>query len=72
MRDSFMIMPEMGGKETFESLQQIDPGVKVLISSGYSLDGPAREVLQKGALGFIQKPYKLNELSQKIHSILKD
>lgn len=67
-----LIMPEMGGKETFESLQQIDPGVKVLISSGYSLDGRAREVLQKGALGFIQKPYKLNELSQKIHSILKN
>ncbi len=67
-----LIMPEMGGKETFESLQKIDPGVKVLISSGYSLDGAARGVLEKGALGFIQKPFKLNELSQKIHTILQN
>ncbi|HOO37677.1 MAG TPA: PAS domain S-box protein [Deltaproteobacteria bacterium] len=65
-----MIMPEMGGSQTYDRLKAIDPDVKVLLSSGYSRDGQAEEILKKGCLGFIQKPFNMKDLSQKIAEIL--
>ncbi|MBE9593854.1 MAG: response regulator [Proteobacteria bacterium] len=65
-----MIMPEMGGGETFDRLKKINPRVKVLLSSGYSIDGEATEILERGCDGFIQKPFTVEELSQKIREIL--
>lgn len=65
-----IVMPGMGGGEVFDRLKIINPGVKVLLSSGYSLDGQASEILARGCSGFINKPYNLKELSQKIRSIL--
>jgi two-component system, cell cycle sensor histidine kinase and response regulator CckA len=65
-----MLMPAMGGPETFQELKAIDPGVRVLLSSGYSLDGEAQEVMAAGARGFIQKPYRLAMLSHKVAEIL--
>jgi CheY-like chemotaxis protein len=65
-----MIMPGMGGGETFDRLKQIDPEVRVLLSSGYSLEGQAKDILNRGCLGFIQKPYKIEELAAKIQDIL--
>lgn len=65
-----MIMPEMGGGETFDRLKQIDPDVKVLLSSGYSIDGQAKEILDRGCGGFIQKPFHLQELSQELRRVL--
>jgi len=65
-----MIMPEMGGEETYDTLKEINPKVKVLLSSGYSIDGKAKEILEKGCDGFIQKPFTVEELSQKIREIL--
>jgi len=65
-----MIMPEMGGEETYDTLKEINPKVKVLLSSGYSIDGKAKEILEKGCDGFIQKPFTIEELSQKIREIL--
>ena len=67
-----MIMPEMGGGETFDRLRQIDPEIKVLLSSGYSIDGRAQDILNRGCNGFIQKPFNLNELSKKLKDILKE
>jgi len=67
-----MIMPGMGGGETFDHLRKIDPGLKVLLSSGYSLDGQAKEILQRGCNGFIQKPFDIKQLSNKIREILED
>ena len=64
-----MIMPGMGGGDVFDRLKEIDPGVKVLLSSGYSMNGQASEILARGCLGFINKPFNLKELSQKIRSI---
>ncbi|MEA2060521.1 MAG: response regulator [Thermodesulfobacteriota bacterium] len=61
-----MIMPDMDGEETFKTLKKIDPRVKVVLSSGYSIDGQARHILDMGCQGFIQKPFTLNILSQKI------
>ena len=65
-----MLMPGMGGAETFQKLKEIDPGVRVLLSSGYSLDGEAQQVMAAGARGFIQKPYRLAVLSHKVAEIL--
>jgi len=67
-----MIMPVMGGGETFEKLKEIDSNVRVLLSSGYSLTSEASEILAKGCAGFIQKPFYMKELSQKIAEILKE
>jgi len=65
-----MIMPEMGGEETYDKLKEINPKAKVLLSSGYSIDGKAKEILERGCDGFIQKPFTVEELSQKIREIL--
>lgn len=65
-----LIMPDMGGGETYDQLREINPRVKVLLSSGYSIDGQASEILKRGCDGFIQKPFKARELSQMIRDIL--
>ena len=65
-----MIMPDISGKDTFDILQRINPSVRVLLSSGYSLDGQAKEIMKNGCRGFIQKPFTMSELSNKIRGIL--
>jgi len=63
-----MVMPVMSGRETFRLLREIEPNVKALLASGYSLDGDAQAILDDGVLGFIQKPYgrkALDELLKK-------
>jgi len=65
-----MIMPDISGKDTFNALQRINPSVRVLLSSGYSLDGQAKEIMQDGCKAFIQKPFTMSELSNKIRGIL--
>ena len=65
-----IVMPKMGGKETFEALREISPSLPVLLSSGYTLEGVAQEILDKGANGFIQKPYGLSELARAVRGIL--
>jgi two-component system cell cycle sensor histidine kinase/response regulator CckA len=65
-----LVMPHMGGKEAFARIRQRFPGVKVLVSSGYSENGEAREMLQNGADGFIQKPYQIRMITVKIREIL--
>ncbi|HPN94081.1 MAG: Blue-light-activated protein [bacterium ADurb.Bin236] len=59
-----MIMPEMDGSEVFEELKKIDPRAKIVICSGYSKDGAAAALLEKGAISFLQKPFDLQELKQ--------
>jgi two-component system cell cycle sensor histidine kinase/response regulator CckA len=65
-----MIMPGMEVGETYDRLKDIQPNLKVLLSSGYSLDGKATEILKRGGDGFIQKPYDIGGLSQKLREIL--
>jgi two-component system cell cycle sensor histidine kinase/response regulator CckA len=65
-----MIMPKMGGGEVFDHLKKINPKVKVLLSSGYSINNEAAKILEKGCT-FIQKPFDIKQLSQTIHEILK-
>jgi PAS domain S-box-containing protein len=65
-----MIMPGMGGGTVFDRLRAINPEAPVLLSSGYSLNGQALDIMRRGCRGFIQKPFNLNQLQQKIHEIL--
>jgi two-component system cell cycle sensor histidine kinase/response regulator CckA len=67
-----MIMPDVGGSEVYEKIKKIDPEAKILLSSGYSIDGQATEILNKGCNGFIQKPFNLKDLSKKIREVLKN
>jgi CheY-like chemotaxis protein len=65
-------MPDMGGGEVYDRLLRTDPGVRVILSSGYSLNGEAEQILARGCDGFIQKPFSLNTLSAKIREILEE
>lgn len=65
-----MIMPAMGGGEVFNRIREINPRVPVLLSSGYSIDGQAREIMDRGCDGFIQKPFTIETLSKSIRVIL--
>ena len=65
-----MIMPDMGGGETFSRMRAIRPNAKILLSSGYSLDSRASAIMKQGCNGFIQKPFNLKKLSHKIREIL--
>ena len=65
-----MIMPGMGGAETYDRLKEINPDSKVLLSSGYSINGQATEILKRGCNAFIQKPFNIEKLSHKIREIL--
>ncbi|MBW2644090.1 MAG: response regulator, partial [Deltaproteobacteria bacterium] len=65
-----MIMPDMGGGETYDRLKKINPEIKVLLSSGYSINGQASEIMNRGCNGFIPKPFNVEQLSRKIREIL--
>ena len=65
-----MIMPGISGKEAFDILRQADPSVKVLLSSGFSVDSQAKDIMAAGCRGFIQKPFTMAQLSQKVRQIL--
>jgi len=66
-----MRMPYNGGT-TFFQLKKINANVKVLIASGYAIDQQIREMMEQGCSGFIQKPFSINALSQKIMNVLND
>ena len=65
-----LIMPDMKGGLVYDALKGINPHVKVLLSSGYSVNGQATEILNRGCNGFIQKPFNTKDISQKIRDIL--
>jgi len=64
-----MIMPDMMGGETYDRIKEITPHVKVLLSSGYSINGHATEIMKRGCDGFIQKPFNTKKLSEKLKEI---
>ena len=65
-----MIMPGVGGEEVYERMREINPDVIVLISSGFSMDDTAKDMLEKGCKDFIQKPFHIKVLSRKIKDAL--
>jgi PAS domain S-box-containing protein len=66
-----MIMPETGGGEVFDELKRINPEVRVLLASGYSMQGQARTIMNRGCTGFIQKPFTMDDLALKLQAALK-
>lgn len=66
-----MVMPRIGGGEVFDELNKINPGVKVLLSSGYSLNGEAGKIINRGCVGFIQKPFTIRDISVQLKKIIK-
>jgi two-component system cell cycle sensor histidine kinase/response regulator CckA len=67
-----MIMPEMNGKDTYDALKKINPAVKVLLVSGYSQNKQIDELMDQGCHGFIQKPFDIVQLSQKLREVLEE
>jgi len=65
-----LLMPGMSGVETFDRLKSVDPQVKVILSTGDNLIGQPKHIMERGCNGFIQKPFKMQELSQKIRKVL--
>ena len=66
-----MIMPGMGGGEVYDILKKINPEIKVLLSSGYSLSGQGEEILERGCDDFIQKPFNTEQLSRRARELLE-
>jgi len=65
-----LVMPGMAGGEAFDRIRELDSVVPVLLSSGYSIDGQAAAILERGCNGFIQKPFTMERLSRKVRSVL--
>ncbi|MBT8370070.1 MAG: response regulator, partial [Deltaproteobacteria bacterium] len=66
-----MIMPGMNGNEVFAGLKEIDPDIRVILSSGYSLDNHGEKFLKNGFRAILQKPFSMENLSVKIKEVLK-
>ena len=66
-----MVMPGMSGDKVYDELKKINSDIKILLSTGYSSDGQASELLRRGYNGFIQKPFSMRKLSIKIKEILE-
>jgi CheY-like chemotaxis protein len=64
-----MIMPDMGGGETFDRMKEINPDVKVILTTGYTKDGRAAEIMARGCDGFLQKPFTIRDLSARISEV---
>ncbi len=65
-----MIMPGMEAGDTYDKLKSVNPAIKVLLSSGYSLDQNAGAIIARGCNGFIQKPFNMKILQEKIGDIM--
>ncbi len=65
-----MVMPKQGGHQTFYKIKEIDPKANILLSSGYVSEEEVKDLLEKGAKGFLSKPHRLSEMAQAIRNIL--
>lgn len=61
-----MMMPGLGGRETFLALKAIDPNVRALLASGYDMDREAEAALEAGAAGFVQKPFRIGDIAERL------
>ena len=66
-----MIMPGMGGGEVYDRLKVMNPEVKVILSSGYSINGEAMEIMERGVRFFLQKPFTVMDLSRRVREALE-
>ncbi len=66
-----MMMPQVDGVEAFRILRTIDPDVKVIVCSGFSVEGKASLILADGAIGFLQKPFSAGQLLKIVTDAIK-
>ena len=64
-------LPDIDGRKLYPLIMKARSNLKVIVFSGYSIDGPAREILDAGAQDFIQKPFSLAALSEKLKGVLE-
>ena len=65
-----MVMPGLSGIDLLTRMKEINPDVRVIVSSGYSREMEGRHMLQYGCLGYLQKPYDTQALHQIVRSVL--
>jgi DNA-binding NarL/FixJ family response regulator len=65
-----LIMPGMGGAETYLALRQLEPAVRVLLTTGFASNEEAQRLLDLGVRGFVPKPYDLETLSEELQKVL--
>ena len=65
-----IVMPGVGGSEVYQNLRSLDREVRILLCSGYSIQGEADRLIGLGASGFIQKPFSLRSLEASINEVL--
>lgn len=64
-------MPDMKGNEIYPYLKSGHPDLKVVVCSGYSLDGPVQEILEAGASMFLQKPFSFGTLAASLQKLIE-
>jgi DNA-binding NtrC family response regulator len=67
-----LIMPGIGGKKCLEMILKEYPAARVIIASGYSVDGPTKKELESKIKGFINKPFDLNRLTRIVRKTLDE
>lgn len=67
-----MVMPKLGGHQTFYKIRDLDPDAKVLLSSGYVSEEEVNDLLEQGAKGFLPKPHRIALMAQEIRKILDE
>jgi CheY-like chemotaxis protein len=67
-----MIMPDLSGRQVLEQMKKIRPDIKVILSSGYSLNGLGEDTREASGDWFIQKPYQIDQLAAALDAILHD
>lgn len=66
-----MQMPVMNGEETFHQLRQIDPEVRIIVSSGYNETDTMQHFVGSGLVSFLQKPYDLDQLIATVERVIE-
>ncbi|MFH1953590.1 MAG: response regulator, partial [Pseudomonadota bacterium] len=64
-------LPDMEGGRVYPLIMEARPDLKVIVCSGYSIDGPAQAILDAGAEGFIQKPFSIAPFAEKLKEVLE-
>ena len=67
-----LVMPGMDSGTAFDRIRQIQPGMPILLSSGYAISSQTQEIMRRGCNGFIQKPYNITEISTKVRNLLDE
>jgi CheY-like chemotaxis protein len=67
-----MVMPKLGGHQTFYKIKELDPDAKILLSSGYVSEEEVNDLLEQGAKGFLPKPHRIAVMAQEIRKILDE